>query len=122
MNLIEKYPKLFSKAEGDKYPISLFNIECYEGWHPLIDKLCSSLQFDIDNNKQPQIVVHQVKEKFGGLRFYTDTCSERQYGMISFAESLSYHFCELCGIFSPTPLTKNIKGWVVTHCDKCNNK
>ena len=42
-------------------------------------------------------VAVQVKEKFGGLRFYLDRATEQQYNYVTFAESMSYRTCEVCG-------------------------
>src|ERR1041385_1882792 len=41
--------------------------------------------------------VVQVKQKFGGLRFYTNNCPGSIHDVISFAEQLSYTICEDCG-------------------------
>lgn len=75
-------------------------------------------------NKEPspvkeiyQVVAVQVKEKFGGLRFYVDGASSEIYAMISFAENMSYHICEQCG--TTTNVTTGGKGWISTLCDSC---
>ena len=47
-----------------------WGFSCGDGWYLLIDRLCSSLQWDTDTNKYPQVVATQVKEKYGTLRFY----------------------------------------------------
>lgn len=70
----------------------------------------------IETGKYPQVIASQVKEKYGGLRFYVGAASSVQHGVISFAESLSYHICEMCGS------TKNIghtTGWITTLCEDC---
>lgn len=70
----------------------------------------------IESGRYPQIVASQVKEKFGGLRFYVEGASAEQYAIINWAESLSYHICEICGS------TKNIgrtSGWITTLCEEC---
>jgi hypothetical protein len=72
----------------------------------------------IESGRYPQIVASQVKEKFGGLRFYVQGASDVQYAVINWAESLSYHICEKCGS------TKNIgqtQGWITTLCKECAN-
>jgi len=65
----------------------------------------------------PQVVAHQVKEKFGTLRFYYSGGDDEIRGMVDFAESLTYHICEDCGRFhndvGQTP------GWIHTVCPKC---
>jgi len=72
----------------------------------------------VESDRYPQITAVQVKEKFGGLRFYVNGASNAQYGVISFTESLSYKVCENCGS------TKNIgstKGWYRTLCEECHD-
>ena len=115
--LFEKYPKIFRQKDLPMNQTAMcLGIECSDGWYWLIDRLCSNLQFDIDNNIYPQVEASQVKEKFGGLRFYVDSATDEQQAVIDFAESLSYHICELCGS------TKDIghtQGWITTMCKEC---
>ena len=58
-------------------------------------------------------VASQVKEKFGGLRFYVQGAIDEHYHYISFAESMSYHTCEVCG----APGKRWTDGWHKTLCD-----
>lgn len=58
-------------------------------------------------------VASQVKEKFGGLRFYVDRAIQKHYGYIDFAENLSYRTCEECG--APGKLYTD--GWHTTLCE-----
>lgn len=98
--LFKKYPKLLPVRNIPKLGINTHSsIYCGDGWYSILEYLCRCIQFDIDTNKQPQIEFITVKEKFGGLRIYTDGGSERQYGMLCFAESLSTTICENCGSF-----------------------
>jgi hypothetical protein len=41
--------------------------------------------------------VYQVKEKFGGLRFYNNHPSERIEQLCTEAAVRSFHVCEICG-------------------------
>ncbi|WP_227245422.1 hypothetical protein [Paraburkholderia caribensis] len=66
------------------------------GWFDLLDTLCRSLQAETANGA-PQVVAQQVKEKFGGLRFYTGPRNDAQRGMIDMAQALSFHICDVCG-------------------------
>ena len=45
---------------------------------------------------QPVIAI-QVKEKFGGLRFYYSGGDDYIRGLVDMAESMSYKTCEVCG-------------------------
>lgn len=68
--------------------------------------------------KIDQIEAIQVKEKFGGLRFYTNYYNEEINGAIALSNLMSYKTCETCGI------TQNVtqsKGWIVTLCKKCHS-
>jgi len=64
------------------------------------------------------VEITQIKEKFGGLRFYYNGGDDVIHGMVSLAENLSYEICELCGS------TKNImqtEGWITTLCEDCRS-
>lgn len=82
-----------------------------EGWHPLIKYLNLCL-FNIDNDYN----IVQVKEKFGGLRFYFETSKdykrEEMVTLVNFVEGLSYRICETCGKEG----TQTGKYWVKTTC------
>jgi hypothetical protein len=60
----------------------------------------------------PHVRATQVKEKFGGLRFYVSGADEYVHGAISMAESMSYRTCEVCG--SPGKVYRD--GWFTTLC------
>jgi len=76
-------------------------------------------------DKQPRGVPHmtfrvdQIKEKFGGLRFYYSGGDDYIDGMVSMAESMSYTICESCGT---TENVGNTKGWIYTCCKSCYDK
>lgn len=121
----EKYPLLFSQPYG--------GIAVGKGWWPIIETLCDqidsytkwrnntreALQKDNPYNhkipkKVPQVVVQQIKEKFGGLRFYYEGGDEHIGGMVRMAESWAHRSCEDCG----APATKQTTGWIRNVCDK----
>jgi hypothetical protein len=68
-------------------------------------------KLDEETLKVPVAV--QVKEKFGGLRFYVQAATDKHYQYISFAESMSYRTCEVCG----APGKTYTDGWHTTLCD-----
>ena len=115
--LFSSYPKIFKQKDLDMTQSCMFwGIETNSGWFKLIDMLCNNLQWDTDNNGEPQIEATQVKEKYGSLVFSTNGFSSRQQGMIDFAEYLSCYICEICGS------NKNVKptqGWITHLCDDC---
>lgn len=60
-----------------------------------------------------QVIAIQVKEKFGGLRFYYNGGDDHIQGVVNMAESMSYRTCEECG----APGKSNNEGWIRTLCD-----
>lgn len=60
------------------------------------------------------VIVSQVKEKFGGLRFYYNGGDDVVDGMVRMAESWAANTCETCG----QPGTLRHGGWIRTLCDK----
>lgn len=132
MALCAKYPKIFRDRNASVYETPMgWGIETGDGWHDIIDRLCSTIQSHVDSKRrlpqfasltdaefdeQHQTVAAQVKEKFGGLRFYADNTDDFIQGAISMAESLSYRTCETCGV----PGSKRSGGWIRTLCDGCH--
>jgi hypothetical protein len=68
-------------------------------------------KLDEETAKVP--VASQVKEKFGGLRFYVNGATDKHWNYISVAESMSYRTCEECG----NPGKTYTDGWHRTLCD-----
>ncbi len=119
--LFDKYHKIFrDKDESPMETAICWGIECGDGWYWLIDNLCSTIQRYYDNNGENlgfnQPIATQVKEKYGGLRFYTNGGDDTIHGMIWLAESLSYSICEKCG---SQENVKTTSGWNVTLCESC---
>lgn len=56
----------------------------------------------------------QIKEKFGGLRFYTGSATKEQHEIIWYTESISNYVCEECGARGK----HRPSGWVKTLCNK----
>jgi hypothetical protein len=93
-----------------------------KGWYPLLDELMSKIEFILPECKGMSI--QQIKEKFGGLRFYVsfdNSVTSVQYhlidDMIEQAERASVMICERCG----APGRPRGQGWVVTLCNKCES-
>ena len=106
----ERFPKMFAEPYG--------GFACGEGWWPILEVLCGQIQHHIDwKNKQsevvPQVTVNQIKEKFGGLRFYYSGGDDTIDGMVRMAESWASRSCETCG----APGTRREGGWIKTLCD-----
>ncbi len=114
--LCERYPKIFAERHGLATETGMcWGFQCGDGWFNLIDTLCEQLQVQTDHCGAPQVVVQEIKEKMGKLRFYSSGYgSDVQRGMIKLAQELSARTCELCG--HPGELDRS-QGWVVTRCE-----
>jgi hypothetical protein len=126
----ERFPKMFAEPYG--------GFCCGEGWWPILTNLCANIQHHIDwkekqrdwairfnstassedmrpiPDKILQVTVAQIKEKFGGLRFYYDGGDDTIRGMVTMAEAWAGNTCEDCG----NPATKQTSGWIKNVCDK----
>jgi hypothetical protein len=90
---------------------SISYITCSKGWDSLIFNLIKEL-VNVGWNKE----ICQVKEKWGGLRFYTNGLTDKQSYIINKYEKLSYDTCESCG---STEHIGQTDGWVSTLCINC---
>jgi hypothetical protein len=116
--LIGRYPALY---RGHEWPITEnlmpFGFECGDGWFKLIDQLSADITL-MDKECGVDTIAIQVKEKYGGLRFYVMAGSDSVYERIDEAEELSLKTCERCG----EPGTLRGTGWVYTMCERCWDK
>ena len=69
----------------------------------------------------PQVVVDQVKEKFGTLRFYYTGGDDEISGMVRMAEAMSSVTCESCAAPTKTNWPEP-GGWVTTLCEPCSDR
>jgi len=122
----------FHPEESLSQSLMAFGFECGSGWFNLIWSLCEDID-RIIKKENFSIKVVQVKEKFGGLRFYwifkesnydildddkIDEIFDKIESLINKAEERSYQVCEVCG--AKGSLRKN--GWLKTLCDNCNKE
>ena len=102
--LLDKYPKLFSNQQ-------FWGFECGDGWYDILDHLCGAItQYTHDPD---EVYVDQIKEKFGRLRFYLSREDNVMQGMVTLAEYMSGHICEICGERGEL----RTGSWLVTLCD-----
>ena len=77
------------------------------GWSGLIERIYNALPEDA--------YICQVKEKWGGLRFYIGDAPAEIHSLIDEVERESYTVCEQCG----RPGKPREGGWILTLCDEC---
>ncbi|MEM4379906.1 MAG: hypothetical protein QXL01_04380 [Thermoplasmatales archaeon] len=119
--LYAKYPVLFRKVQdkGQKspyWPIEC-GIACNDGWYNLIDEICTKLDklSKLEDNKS-ELIIFQIKEKFGTTCFYVEGATEIQRDVISANTMRSGGICEKCGGYGR--LRREGWYWIRTLCTK----
>lgn len=114
--LIDRWPTWFD-AQGDlRRTLMPFGCEHDDGWFNLLWRLCEDLEplvVEYEKETDHRFEVVQVKEKFGGLRFYVENADDPIRQRIELAELESLKTCEVCG----TPGQRRNRGWIQTLCD-----
>ena len=93
-----------------------------DGWCQLLEALCARLDTILRESPGSAIAVEQVKEKFGGLRFYyslrgaDDATAEAIREAVKLAKAASERICENCG--RPGELRND--GWLRVLCAACH--
>lgn len=134
--LLKKHPKIFRQSNLPMTQTAMcWGIDCGDGWYPILDILCANIQHHLDwhnaeggfeykrklNEKDEnhipvrQVEATQIKEKFGGLRFYYNGGDVHIEGMVCMAEALSDRTCESCGNAGEG---RNM-AWIKTLCEMC---
>lgn len=114
-DLAKKHPAMFEHL--------IWPPECGKGWERLLDNLMTDIE-GVLSNTAPEAVfrVMQIKEKFGGLRFYAEVRGfdtvpddvQSIYDLIMVAEQTSTTICEFCG---KDGSLRRDRRWVRTLCD-----
>lgn len=112
--IVAKYPLLFNGHD--------LGTETGPGWWPLLEELMAGLTTLVELTPGASINVVQIKEKFGGLRFYMDTKGVPDGSrfhqvvdeLVQHAENQAARTCEACG----EPGTRGGKFWLKTYCKK----
>jgi hypothetical protein len=97
--LIKNFPTLYGLSEAPPTEaLMCFGFECDDGWIGLIWALSEKIERWNDKHPKTPIRAVQVKEKFGGLRFYVDHEPDEIHEAIQKAEKISYKTCEMTGV------------------------
>ena len=114
--LIEEYPflKIYDNMNYtwlDDMPI---------GWRIAFgEQLCKEIKEELIKNKElDSYKIIQIKEKFGGLRWYDNSGLPGMQFIIAKYEALSEKTCINCG----KPANWISKGWISPYCDDCATK
>jgi hypothetical protein len=107
-----RWPEWFRDLYGDVTQTCLhFGFQHRDRWFDLVWRLCEQIEKVVGGTP---FKVAQVKEKFGGLRFYFEGGNDAFDAIrahIAVAEKESFHICEVCG----QPGT--LMGLTRTRCD-----
>ncbi len=100
------------------------------GWVAHVNKITDTVvsrikRYNDNRGTQFKLEILQIKEKFGGLRYYFKIQGLADYDVEFYNETHKYitrmetvveHVCEACGMYGETVVTDN--GWTQTLCDK----
>jgi hypothetical protein len=125
LSMLERFPEMLKGGYG--------GFAILEGWWPIVESLCHQIQAHVDWNLMTRerlaisnpynhpipdpidpVEVLQIKEKFGGLRFYYTGGDDMIAGMVRMAECWAARTCEQCG----NPGHSRPGGWISTLCDE----
>ena len=116
--LLEKYDYFYKSKTSVTTSCMCFGFEVGDGWIPLLEKLSEDIDRELKKNPC-EFQVTQVKQKFGGLRYYYSGGNEAIAKLVDKAERDSYKICERCGSRYGVKATK---GWITMLCKECHGK
>lgn len=122
--LVAAYPMLYKQRHLPASETCMYwGFSCDDGWYDLLNE-CSAKLEELNKTlpEDSRIVAMQVKEKFGGLRFYakggTKEVADAMNAAIREAEGKSYKTCEYCGKVGEERPTS----WIRVLCSECYEK
>ena len=114
-----RFSDFFPNIRDLKISLMGFGVATQSGWYNIIWDLTEKIEKELKKNPVKDFEIVQIKEKFGGLRFYVSCASEKIFKMIHKAEDLSFKTCEVCGAPGTTDISHP---WYLTLCPKCKEK
>jgi len=136
--MCKTYPIMFKERNLPKNQTCMcWGLNIGKGWQWILADLCEKLEF-ISGKSGINVVFKQIKEKFGGARFYygyetekgksksKNSPSDVKYwgdiieNTISHSEELCDYYCAECGEQKDDIIT--LGGWCYDTCEKCLEK
>jgi hypothetical protein len=124
LTLATEFPHLYALPEGvDKrqYPFHAYatpQFQCREGWYDLLHLLSGRLEpLVLVQPAEKRLLVVQVKQKFGTLRYYVRNATVTMKELIAEAEYDSAKICERCG--APGKTAAGDRSGIETNCSTC---
>jgi hypothetical protein len=100
LTLRRRFAHIIKPNSGSRHSMQLWGFEVGDGWYNIIEKLFLGIEEEMKSWPDAQILsfeVQQVKEKFGGLRFYYSGYTPEIGLLVDKAEEECFHTCEVCG-------------------------
>ena len=114
--IVSKHPYLFrhiiEESKHGHYGIA-WGIEHGSGWAKLLDETLTKIE-----QIKPDAKIHQIKEKFGGLRIYLARTSNELESIIEASADIANHTCEGCS--AEGKIRHNM--WIRVLCDICQEQ
>ena len=87
-SFLEKWEEKFFLPKTEK--MDIYRVDLPKNWYGLVDRLCTAIfAYQVQCTKMKPVVIYQVKEKFGKLRFYYEGGDDVVRGLVLMAEVLS---------------------------------
>jgi len=115
--ITKRWPAWFKAAGNRSETLMGLGFEHGDGWFGLVWRLCEGLEPFVASAERKAgrpFEVLQVKEKFGGLRFYTNFVGDTISALIDAAAFESTKTCEVCGMSN----SRQRGSWITTRCDQ----
>jgi hypothetical protein len=113
--LVERWPTWFNVNGDIRETLMPRGFTVRDGWFDIIWRLCEDLEplvAEVELKTGSRFEVLQVKEKFAGLRFYTNLHTDATSERIEAASLESFRTCEVCG----QPGKQQEGAWIRTRC------
>lgn len=119
--MITRWPNWFRVGGDIRHTLMPLGFQHGDGWIGLLWQLCVDLEplvtsWELKSGDCFEVL--EVKQKLGGLRFYTNADDDKVRQRIEAAVLDSFQTCEICG----RPGKLNEAGHISTLCDSCVQK
>ena len=117
--LVERWPTWFNTKGDFRYTGMTLGFTHDDGWFDIVWRLCGDLEplvAELEQETGLKFEILQVKEKFGGLRVYTNQANDAIRQRLGAAAEESFRTCEACGQPGQLREGRSIK----TLCDEHN--
>jgi len=116
--LFSEFDHLFrDRHKSEKESLMCWGFTCDDGWFPLVYSIAQMITDYVHAHPGVDCAAFQVKQKFGGLRFYIEGGDDTLRAMIAKQSMKSFEICELCS--APAELRESPGGAIKTLCSDC---